>query len=73
MQKVQAVFNALAAEHRAEIMQMRRERNREGLQELQDKLVAEAESKVSKRVKRRLLGHAQHDGVWPLPRIRRTH
>ena len=48
MQKVQNVFNALAAEHRAEIMQMRRDRNREGLQELQDKLAAEAESKVGK-------------------------
>jgi peptidyl-prolyl cis-trans isomerase B (cyclophilin B) len=59
MQKVQDVFNKLAGEHRAEIMQMRRERlrvgeqssgirNREGLQELQDKLVAEAESKVGK-------------------------
>jgi peptidyl-prolyl cis-trans isomerase B (cyclophilin B) len=44
MQKFQAVFNALAAEHRDEIMQMRRERNRAGLQELQDKLAAEAES-----------------------------
>jgi peptidyl-prolyl cis-trans isomerase B (cyclophilin B) len=29
-------------------MQMRRDRNRAGLQELQDKLVAEAESKVGK-------------------------
>ena len=48
MQKVQNVFNALAKEHRAEIMQMRRDRNREGLQELQDKLVTEAESKVGK-------------------------
>lgn len=48
MQKVQDAFNALAAEHKAEIMQMRRDRNRAGLQELQDKLVAEAESKVGK-------------------------
>ena len=40
MQKVQAEFNALAAEHRAEIMQMRRDRNRE--------LAAQAESKVGK-------------------------
>ena len=48
MQKVQDAFNSLAAEHRAEIMQMRRDRNREGLQELQDKLAAEAESKVGK-------------------------
>ena len=48
MQKVQTEFNALAAEHRAEIMQMRRDRNRDGLQELQEKLVAEAEHKVGK-------------------------
>ena len=48
MQKVQAVFNDLAASHRDEIMQMRRDRNRDGLQALQDKLVAEAESKVGK-------------------------
>ncbi len=48
MQKVQEVFNALASEHRAEIMQMRREKNRAGLQALQEKLVAEAENKVGK-------------------------
>ena len=46
IQKVQDVFHALASDHRAEIMQMRREKNRAGLQELQDKLVAEAESQV---------------------------
>ncbi len=43
MQKVQSAFNQLVSEHRDEIMQMRRDRNRAGLQELQDKLVAEAE------------------------------
>lgn len=48
MQKVQAAFNTLAAAHRAEILQMRRDRNREGLQALQDQLVAEAEAKVGK-------------------------
>jgi peptidyl-prolyl cis-trans isomerase B (cyclophilin B) len=47
MQKIQAIFNQLAAEHRAEIMQMRRERNRAGLQELQDKLAAEAEKQAA--------------------------
>ena len=47
MQKIQSVFNRLAAEHRAEIMQMRRERNRAGLQELQDKLAAEAEKQAA--------------------------
>lgn len=46
VQKVQAVFNQLASEHRDEIMQMRRERNRAGLQELQDRLAAEAEQQA---------------------------
>ena len=49
MQKVQDVFNALATARRDEIMQMRRERNRAGLQELQDQLIAEAENKVGKQ------------------------
>lgn len=44
MQRMQEIFNGLAAEHRDEIMQMRRERNRVALQELQDKLAAEAET-----------------------------
>ena len=47
MQKVQQIFNQLASEHRKEIMQMRRERNRAGLQELQDKLAAEAEKQAA--------------------------
>lgn len=46
MQQMQAAFNVLAKEHHDEIMQMRRERNRAGLQELQEKLAAEAEAKV---------------------------
>ncbi len=46
MQKVQDAFNALAREKHDEIMQLRRDRNRAGLQELQEKLVAEAEKKV---------------------------
>jgi peptidyl-prolyl cis-trans isomerase B (cyclophilin B) len=46
MQKVQSVFNELACAHRDEIMQMRRERNRAGLQELQDRLAAEAEKRA---------------------------
>ena len=49
MQKVQDAFNDLAKAHREEIMQMRRERNRAGLQELQDQLIAEAENKVGKQ------------------------
>lgn len=44
MQRLQGTFNRLAAEHRAEIMQLRRERNQAGLQELQDRLIAEAET-----------------------------
>ena len=47
MQKIQSAFNQLASQHRDEIMQMRRERNRAGLQELQDKLAAEAEAQVT--------------------------
>jgi peptidyl-prolyl cis-trans isomerase B (cyclophilin B) len=47
MQKILAIFNQLASEHRAEIMQMRRDRNRAGLQELQDRLAAEAEKQAS--------------------------
>ncbi|MCR5817758.1 MAG: peptidylprolyl isomerase [Prevotella sp.] len=46
MQRVQGIFNQLASQHREEIMQMRRDRNRAGLQELQDKLVAEAEKQA---------------------------
>ena len=49
MQKVQDAFNALAKARREEIMQMRRERNRAGLQKLQDQLIAEAENKVGKQ------------------------
>ena len=45
---MQTAFNNLAAAHRDEIMQMRRDRNRDGLQTLQEKLVAEAENKVGK-------------------------
>ena len=49
MQKVQDAFNNMAKARRDEIMQMRRERNRAGLQELQDQLIAEAENKVGKQ------------------------
>ena len=49
MQKVQDAFNDLAKARREEIMQMRRERNRAGLQKLQDQLIAEAENKVGKQ------------------------
>ena len=41
MQQEQAVFDRLVAEHRAEIIQMRKNRDRTSLQELQDRLNAE--------------------------------
>ena len=46
MQRIQDAFNSLASEHRSEIMQMRRDRNHEGLQELQGRLAVEAEKSV---------------------------
>ena len=47
MQKTQAIFHQLASEHRDEIMQLRRNRDRGALQELQDKLAAEAEKQAA--------------------------
>lgn len=41
MQQEQSVFDRLVAEHREEIMQLRRNRDRAALQELQDRLNAE--------------------------------
>lgn len=49
MQQMQSTFNALAMQHREEIMQMRRERNTAGLQELQEKLAAEAQALVKQQ------------------------
>lgn len=46
MQQMQQEFNTLAQAHRAEIMQLRRERNQAGLMELQEKLAAQAEATV---------------------------
>ena len=46
MQRLQSIFQTLAADHRTEILQLRRDRNRTGLQELQDRLTAEAETKA---------------------------
>lgn len=42
-QFVQQKFNHLALQHKEEIMQLRRERNHEGLMALQDRLIEEAE------------------------------
>ena len=47
MQKIQSAFNHLVGQHHDEIMQMRRERNREGLQALQEQLADEAEAQVT--------------------------
>lgn len=46
MRKTQAIFNRLVSEHHDEIFKMRRERNRAGLLEMQDKLTAEAEKQT---------------------------
>lgn len=46
MQQEQQVLNTLVAAHRAEIMEMRRNRDRAALQELQDRLIAETKAKV---------------------------
>lgn len=46
MQRVQTIFNGLAMSHKAEIMQLRRERNRAALQELQERLATEAEQQA---------------------------
>ena len=47
MRSFEERINQLASEHRVEIMQMRRDRNRAGLQELQDRLAAEAEKQAA--------------------------
>ena len=44
MQQEQAIFNMLVQKHREEILDMRRNRNRNGLQLLQDQLTSETES-----------------------------
>lgn len=47
MQAQQGIFNSLVAEHRAEILQMRKNRDQAGLMALQERLIAETE-KVAK-------------------------
>lgn len=47
MMALQQCFQRLVAEHKAEIMDMRRSRDREGLQALQDRLAAEAKAAVA--------------------------
>ncbi|MDE6152485.1 MAG: peptidylprolyl isomerase [Prevotella sp.] len=43
MQAQQGIFNRLVAEHRAEILQMRKNRDQAGLMDLQERLAAETE------------------------------
>lgn len=49
MQALQSTFNTLAMEHRAEIIQMRKDRNQKGLSDLQDQLEAEANAIVAEK------------------------
>ena len=45
MQQEQTVFNQITLEHKAELMDLRRNRDREGLQALQEKLVNDTKTK----------------------------
>jgi peptidylprolyl isomerase len=47
--KINTIFNALAQKHSKEIYEMRKEKNEEGLYNLQDKLLAEAEAEAAKQ------------------------
>lgn len=49
MQAVQSVFNSLAMERKAEIMDMRRNRDQAGLYALQEELAAQAEALVAEQ------------------------
>ena len=49
MQEEQSVFNSLVAEHKKEIMDMRRNRDREALSALQDELIAQTKAICSER------------------------
>ena len=49
IQAVQQVFDGLAMEHRSEILEMRKNRDREGLVELQERLEAEANAIVAEK------------------------
>lgn len=51
MQQEQQVFNQLTREHHEEIMNLRRNRDRVGLQELQDKLIEQTKTTCKQQVK----------------------
>jgi cyclophilin family peptidyl-prolyl cis-trans isomerase len=46
MQQEQGLMNAIVAAHRKEIFELRKARNREGLQELQDQLIAKVKEQI---------------------------
>lgn len=46
MQQEQSVFNKLVQQNRSQILELRKARNQAGLQELQDKLIAETKMKM---------------------------
>lgn len=51
MQQEQSVFNSLVAKNRASIMELRRNRDHAGLQEMQDRLIAETKAMCSQMPK----------------------
>ena len=48
MQQEQAVFNKLVTENKAKIMELRRNRDKVALQELQDDLIAQTQDHLRK-------------------------
>lgn len=56
MQTQQAIFNQLVAEHRSQIMQLRRDRDREGLMELQNELESQTYAKFHSMPNKGLTG-----------------
>lgn len=49
MQATQQIFSTLASQHRAEILQLRKNRNQAGLMELQERLIKESEAEAKKQ------------------------
>ena len=51
MQQLQGIFNALCAEHRGEIIELRKARDQKGLQELQERLEKETYARAAQQPK----------------------
>ena len=49
IQATQQIFSTLASQHRAEILQLRKDRNQAGLMELQERLIKESEAEAKKQ------------------------